>query len=64
MDNLHILPIKLHRFYFHNNLLNYKFCTCLALYTNFKVFIVYSMLLIEGEIFPIINVNVLPVNDY
>ena len=37
--------------------------TCLALSTNFNVFIVSSMFLVEGEILPIINVFVLPTNE-
>lgn len=59
---LHILSIKLHWFYLHYYL-NWEKFTCLALYTNFKVFIVSSMLFKDGEIFPTINVKVLPVNE-
>jgi len=34
--------------------------TCRALSTNFKVFIVSSIFFIDGEILPMIKVNVLP----
>ena len=37
---------------------------CLALSTNFSVFIVSSILLADGEIFPTINVYVFPISDY
>lgn len=61
--------------YFCNLLIIYIFCPlnsiglifiviCLALYTNFNVFIVSSILLADGEIFPTINVYVLPIRDY
>jgi len=58
----HALTIKLHRFYFHYNL---YICiiTWRALSTNFKVFIVSSILLIDGEILPTIKVNVFPVKE-
>lgn len=59
---LHILSIKLHRLHFHYNL-HIIYYTCRARYTNFKVFIVSSILFNEGEILPTIKVNVFPVKE-
>ena len=62
VDNLHTLTIKFHWFYFHYNLDN-MMSTCLALSTNLSVFIVSSMLLIDGDIFPTMKVKVFPVSE-
>lgn len=60
--DLHILPIELHWLHFHYDLY-YIISTCLARYTNFRVFIVSSILFIDGEMLPTIKVKVLPVRE-
>ena len=46
------------------NSMGFTFITmCLALSTNFNVFMVSSMLVIEGEMFPTMKVKVLLVRE-
>lgn len=53
--HLRVHPVELDWLDLHDNL-DRQVGTCLALYTNFRVFRVYSRLDLEGEMFPIMNV--------